>query len=189
MWKLIFLFFLIMIFSGCNMRERERQLDQRSAALDQKEQELVLKERSLQLKEEELLKKEQQADSIKLVDTTAVYNPGLVGIWSVRMVGTEATCPGSAVGDTKTETWHLSYQNNNILVKAMTGDQLVRVYSGTYNGKTIELSEDRESSAATPSTSMIVRLRIMNQNLLEGQREILRDAQCKIVYSVQMTRQ
>jgi superfamily I DNA and/or RNA helicase len=179
---------VLSLFPGCNLREREKSLDQRSQSLDQREQELLLKERSLQLKEEELLKRELPADSVQLTDTTAVYDASLIGAWAVKMVCTEATCPGSAVGDTKNETWNLSYQNNTLLVRAMTGNQLVRVYSGIYNGSLIELSEDRDMTATAPASKMTVRLRVLNNNTLEGQREIIREGNCKILYSVNMTR-
>lgn len=180
---------LLLFFSGCNLREREKALDERAALLDQKEQELVLKERSLQLREEELMKRFQNADSINVKDSSGVILPSLPGTWAVKMVCTEATCPGSAVGDIKNESWQISYQQNNILVRAMAGQQLVRIYSGKYNGNEIELSETREGEPAASSAKMTVRLRIVDAMTLEGHREIIRDANCKTVYSVNMTKQ
>lgn len=189
MRTIFILFFIIFFCGGCNLREREQALEQRSAQLDQKEQELLLKEKTLQLKEEELLKKEQQFDSTRLVDTTAIYNPQIPGNYTVKMVCTETNCPGSAVGDTKNETWQLSYQNTTIIARAMTGDKLVRTYTGTYNGNVIELSEDRQNTTVPSSSRMIVRLRIIDQDNMEGQREITQEGNCKIIYSVQMTRE
>jgi hypothetical protein len=58
------------------------------------------------------------------------------------MTCTETTCPGSAIGDTKTETWDISYQNNVLLAKANVGDKLTRVYTGTYDGTNLVLIED-----------------------------------------------
>jgi hypothetical protein len=179
---------MLFLFTGCNLREKEKSLDERSQALDQREQELLLKERSLQLKEEELLRRELPVDSLPQVDTTAVYDASLIGAWAVKMVCTETTCPGSAVGDTKNETWNLSYQNNTLLVRAMAGNQLVRIYSGIFNGSMIELSEDRDVTATAPASKMTVRLRVVNNTTLEGQREIIREGNCKILYSVNMTR-
>ncbi len=183
------LFFIILFCGSCNLRERELALEQRSAQLDQKEQELLLKEKTLQLKEEELLKKEKQFDSTRLVDTTAIYNPQITGNYTVKMVCTETNCPGSAVGDTKNETWQLSYQNTTIIARAMAGEQLVRTYTGTYNGNIIELSEDRQNTTAPSSSRMIVRLRITGPDNMEGQREIIQEGNCKIIYSVQLTRE
>ena len=54
----------------------------------------------------------------------------------------ETTCPGSAVGDTKTETWDINYENNLIIAKAMANNKLVRVYTGSYDGTNLTLSED-----------------------------------------------
>ena len=185
--NLVFIFSVFIFFNSCNLREREQALDKRSSELDQKEQELLLKEKSLQLKEEELKKKDSLSGS-STMDSTGVYDPGFLGSWSVKMVCTEATCPGSAVGDTKNETWHFSYQDKNILVRAMVGDRLVRVYSGIYNGNIMELEADRESKEVAAATKMNVRLRKADSLTLEGHREIIGVGNCKIVYSVNMTK-
>ncbi len=170
---------------GCESRKREEELQKKEAALNQKEQELLLKETTLQLKEEEILKRERLLDTVKK-DSTQLINPALVGMWSVKMICTETSCAGSAVGDTRTEEWQLSYQGNNIIAQAMTGDNLVRVYTGIYTGNTIELVEERANSETQPTTKMIVRLTMVNDKTLAGQREIVRDNNCKIIYSIQM---
>lgn len=196
MKRILFLYLLIAFFiSGCGIRERERAAQQKEAELAQKEQELLLKEKTLQLKEEELLVKQQQLDSTKQqqsdstkIDTAAVYNRDIIGNWSVNMTGIETTCPGSAVGDTKSETWVFSYQNNNIIVKAMSDDKLVRVYTGAYKNNLIELTEDVELSPTSSETKMLVRLTLLNEKSMEGQREIIR-SDCKIVYSLQLNKQ
>ena len=186
--KILWLLFFFVCMNGCTLRERERALDQRSAQLDQKEQELLLKERSLQLKEEELKKR----DSLSIQnkdDSTGVYDPQLTGSWAVKMLCTEATCPGSAVGDIKNETWQISYQDRNILVRAMAGNQLVRVYSGLFNGTILELEEDHQKMPASVPIRISVRLTKSDSLSMEGQREILRENNCRIVYSVNLVKQ
>jgi hypothetical protein len=172
--------------TGCDLREREEALESREATLNEREQELLLKEKSLQLKEEELTKRQQQMDSTVVADTTSKYNPALAGTWTVQMTCTETTCTGSAVGDSKTETWEISYQNRNVIAKAKVNDELVRVYSGTFNGTTLELAEAFEG-AQQPVVKIIVRLQMTSDTQMEGQREIDRTAEnCRIVYSMNM---
>ncbi|HVK96300.1 MAG TPA: hypothetical protein VM368_00715, partial [Flavisolibacter sp.] len=115
--------------------------------------------------------------------------PVLVGRWTAQMVCTETTCPGSAVGDSKTETWDIQYINNKVIAKAQSGEQLVRVYTGIYTGNTLELVENNESTGTQPATKMVVQLRIVNPRSMEGQREIIREGNCKILYSLQLTKQ
>ena len=173
---------------GCDLRQREEALNQKEALLNQREQELLLKEKTIQLKEEELVKREERIDSTRLQDSTAVYNAALPGTWEVKMTCTATSCPGSAVGDTKNETWDISYQNNNIIARAMVSNELVRTYSGFFTGNTLELIETRENEPNQPATRMVVRLRLAKENVMEGQREIERIGECKIIYDVVMNK-
>jgi hypothetical protein len=183
---ILFFCFATIFLSGCDMREREENLQQKEASLNEKEQQLLLKEKSLQLKEEELAKKQQLLDSTMISDTTAKYNANLIGTWAVQMTCTETTCSGSAVGDTKTETWEINYQNNNVMAKAKVNEELVRVYSGIFTGNTLELVETLDSKTQ-PTTRIVVRLRVVNEAKLEGQREIERlNEKCKIIYAMTM---
>lgn len=192
---IIYLFLLTtFLFSGCGIRERETVLQKKEAELAQKEQELSLKTEALRLKEEELVKKEQRVAREQRVDSTeqdtaSTYNPQVLGKWSVRMTCIESTCPGSAVGDTKYETWELSSQNNQVIAQAIADAKLVRVYSGTYKNNVLELTEDVALSPSAPATKMLVRLTLLNESTLEGQREIVRSGDCKIVYALQLSKQ
>lgn len=185
---LFFCAFLI-LFASCNLDKREQEIREKLTALNQKEQELLVKERTLALKEEELLKREQRLDSTSQQDTASVYNPDLVGIWSVKMTNTETTCPGSAVGDTKTEQWDIAYQNSLVIAKALSGDKLVRIYSGAFKEAALELKDERDSSSAQPAAKMTVRLRMTGARTMEGQREIIREGGCKIIYALQLNKQ
>jgi hypothetical protein len=185
-YYLLMFSFAAILFSGCNLREREATLQKKEDAVSEKEQMLLLKEKTLQLKEEELTKREHSLDSSAVLDTTAKINVNLVGTWSVKMSCIETTCQGSAVGDTKTETWELTYQDKNVIAKAKVNDELVRVYSGIYNGTTLELSET-QTKAVAPVTKIMVRLRTDGDGRLEGQRDIERlDESCKIIYAMTM---
>jgi hypothetical protein len=177
---LFIIVFFSFLASGCDLRKREDELTKREAYLNQREQELLLKETTLQLKEEELVKREKKLDST-VVDST-VYNAAIIGTWDVRMTCTETSCPGSAVGDTKTETWEIAYQENSVIARAMANNQLARVYSGFFTGNTLELVETRDAADNQPATRMVVRLRLSSDNLMEGNREIERIGDCKIIY-------
>lgn len=189
--KRLFLFFslLLLFTSGCNFRKREDDLQKREAMLNQKEQELLLKEKTLNQREIDLTQREQKADSTSLSDSTHQVNPVLVGIWSVKMTCTETTCPGSAVGDTKLEQWDISYQAKNIIAKATVNEELARTYTGFFTGNTVELVQESTNLPAQVPTRMVVRLRVIDDKHMEGQREIVRDNNCKIVYDLQLEKQ
>lgn len=187
-WFATYILVLFFVAPGCDLRKREENLQKKEAELAQKEQELLLKEKTLQLKEEEL-QKASKTDSSSVVDTMSLYNPAIIGFWSVKMICTETTCAGSAVGDTKTEQWNISYESNTIIAKVISDDKLVRTYTGKPNADVIELAEPLAEDGLQSSTSMIVRLRLINNNRMEGQREILRENNCKVVYSLQLDKQ
>jgi hypothetical protein len=185
--KWIFLQLLVLLLlTGCHTREKE-MLQKKEAALHQKEQELVLKENALALKEADLLRREQLLDSTHR--DSAFFRPGLIGTWQVNMNCTETTCPGSAVGDKKTEQWQLAYQNEAFIANVSVKDELVRTYTGKYDSGTLELSSQQTDPATGQTTNMTVRLQEVDDKHLEGQRVILRGESCKIVYALDMVKQ
>jgi hypothetical protein len=186
--KQLILYTVAMLFlSSCDYQKREEEIRKQEAALNQKEQELLLKEKTLQLKEEELLKREKRFDSTVTI-SNYIVDSALIGNWAVTMVCTETTCPGSAIGDTKSEKWQISYQSNSIIAKVLSNDRLTRIYTGFYTGNTIELVEEQSKEASLSSTKMVVRLRVLDPTHLEGQREISRE-DCKVIYSVELEKE
>jgi hypothetical protein len=183
----ILLFILFLFNSGCELQQKKRELNEREVALNEKEQRLLVKERTLEIKEQELAKREQKLDSLN-TDSTRNFNPAIIGKWAVKMTCTLATCPGSAVGDTKTEIWDISYQANKVIVNALASDKLVRVYFGTMTGNNINLEENSESGVSG-SIRMTVRLQMADNLNMDGQREIARDNECRVVYSLQLAKQ
>jgi hypothetical protein len=193
MRPIITLLLTISFFLGsCDIRKREQQLEKRETELNQKEQELLHKEKTLQVKEEELLKKQHEFDSLGVnsrIDSI-YYDPELIGVWSVTMNCIETSCPGSAVGDIRTENWSLTYQNNKIIARVIDNNQLIRVYSGVSNSNSIELNYQQYDAGTNKNTNMVVRLEQIAKGRLEGRREINRMPEnCKIVYSVEMVKQ
>ena len=186
---LSFIVVLFTLLQSCGLREREDSLQQKEARLNEKEQQLLLREKSIQIKEEELVKKQQATDSSATADSAARYNANLVGSWNVQMTCTATTCSGSAVGDTKTETWEISYQDTRLLVQAKVNNELVRTYTGESLANTIELKET-PLNVTQPQANILVRLRMTSDTKLEGEREIERlNEKCKIVYAMTMDKQ
>jgi len=184
------LFGLSIVFASCTDPRREQELQRKERALNEKEQVLLQKEKSLQIKEEELIRMKLRLDSTlnKVPKDTGVYNPDLEGRWSVTMNCTETTCPGSAVGDTKTEQWDIAHENNRLIAKAFDNGKLVRMYSGLYNGSTLELTVNQNEKIPEQATTIVVKVQQSSKNKLEGTREIIRAENCKILYAVQFVK-
>jgi hypothetical protein len=181
--RLLLFTFLVM---GCNSRQKEKALQQKEDSLNQREQQLLLKEKTLEIREAELVRKEKRRDSTSRIDSTSFYNPALIGNWSVKMTCTETTCTGSAVGDVNNQEWNFSYQGNTIIAKVMEGNQLVRTYTGSYKNNAVEMTEGVQNTAAQQGVKMLVRLRIINGTTMDGQREIIRENNCKIIYALEL---
>jgi hypothetical protein len=183
---------LIFSFSGCKSDEREKIIAEKAAKLDTMERQLEQRWQSLALKEAELLRKEKLIDSISnriTTDTLGRLHAGLPGLYNVTMICTETTCPGSAVGDTKSEQWRLEIANNLVIAEAMSNQTIVRIYKGGYNGNTIELVAQADTANALPAGKMIVRLQEVRENQLRGSREITRQDNCRIIYELNLQKQ
>ena len=185
----LFFLFLIPFFFACNSKKQQESLRIKQERLQQKEQELLVKEKTLEIREAALLKREEALKHPPVADTMAAENQAFIGNWTVKMICRETTCPGSAIGDTKTEQWQISYQDNRFIAKAMTNDKLVRVYSGLFTGNTLELIAEKPEVVTQPAANIIARISKAEKNTLTGQREITREDGCKIIYELQMTRE
>ena len=177
------------LFSGCGLQEKEKALKKKEAELNQKEQELIAREKTVELKEQELADKQMKLDTLSR-DSTFLINPAIPGVWSVQMTCVQTTCTGSAVGDTRKEKWIVSYEAAHVIARVMTGNKLIRVYTGEFTDSTsMELKDEREATPTEPATRMVVRLTIKDSTNMAGQREIARDNDCKVVYALQMQKQ
>jgi hypothetical protein len=184
---MICLLFFMVLLTGCDLQQRELALKNKETELNQKEQELIAREQTLQFKETELAKKQMRFDTLAR-DSSFIANPSIPGLWSVKMTCVETTCPESAVGDIRTEEWIISYEANHVIGRVMADGKLTRVYTGSFNGNSIQLSLETQDASSQDATRMLVRLTIQNPGLMEGQREIIRN-NCKVVYTVRMEKQ
>ena len=177
---------ILLVAPGCDYQRKEQDLQKRQTELEQREKELLLKENALNLKEQEILKREQLLDSTRYRDSLPGIDSSLVARWSVRMTCIETTCTGSAVGDTKLEEWNISYEGNHIIARSFSDNQLNRIYRGSTTGNTIELEAEAGATNNQPATHLTVRLEKLNNSSMEGQREIIRENGCKIVYDLKL---
>ena len=186
---------LAVLTCGCNLKQREESLDEREKALSEKEKQLVLYENSLYLWEKKLASREQLLndtktdtvqvkDSLQLTDSTYIIDSTIVGEWNVVMTCTQTSCAGFAVGDTKAEKWQFAYSGKELVVKAMVNNDVVRVYNGYNIGNNIELVQSETGSVSPAVTNMTVRLRKVNDDMLEGERVIIRENNCKVVFAL-----
>ena len=183
-WVAALLFFCY----GCGDRAREEALAAKEQDLIKREQALQIRADSLLLKETRLRQEAQRLDS-SLRDTTIVYNPDLVGRWNAKMTCTETNCHGSAVGDSKTEVWDINYSRTRVIAKVMEGNKLSRIYTGSFAGNQLELMEDVSQTPGVTGTQIIVRLTLSDPKTMNGQREIVRSGDCRILYELQLKKQ
>ncbi len=178
-------------FSSCNLRQREIDLEKKAAQVNEKEQLLFAKEQSLEFREQMLNEREKILDSTskKIANDSLFKNyPNLPGSWAVKMICTETNCPGSAVGDSKNEQWEITFHDNAIIATAISNNQMVRVYTGHNTGNSIRLTVQKDS-ADSQTSRMTVRLQNIRDKEMEGEREIIQENGCRIVYALQLKKQ
>jgi hypothetical protein len=178
---------IVSFLMACGNREGSDQLKLRELKVIQKEEELKIFEQKLISKDIEISGREQLLDSLEhFSDTTGIYNSKLIGNWTVIMKCIETTCEGSALGDTKTERWNISYHNNRVVVKVMSKNTISRVYLGVYTetGLTVQ-SRQLEGDLLT---SMKIQLNQISDSKMDGIREINQGGNCKIIYSVGLSK-
>lgn len=190
----ILLLCAVALLSSCGIQEQKDMLARKEQALKQKEQELLLKEQGLESREQALNERQKKMDSVlTMPDTLMTRYPGLVGSWSVKMVCTDATCAGSALGDTKVEQWTLGFANNMVVVKAMNNKkQLTRVYTGNIadDGSLSLIAQIAEPEVNAPQSAKItVYLKPSNDGIMTGQREIIHPDNCHIIYGLNLKKQ
>lgn len=174
----ILLLMMIVFLQSCGLNEREKKLKLQQEEIVKKEQQLIVWEQQLKIKEQELEREKESFDSVKNhLDSGSVYNPAIMGKWNVRMSCTETSCDGSAIGDTKTEQWHISYNQNTFTVRAYSGTVLIRVYVGTYKNNTLKIVDEKPNADALIGAT----LNFITEGRMDGIREI-RQKSCKIVY-------
>ena len=176
-WTL-FLLILAAFSQSCGYKEREEKLTLREQQIAKTEQKLMQWEQQLAVWEKELQekKKKQQEDSTAITDS--LHAQPITGKWIVKMRCTETNCSGSAIGDSKTETWEISYSNKGIVVNAFAGNELSRIYNGSFSQTQLEATNGQ------PGSESVMRVILeLKENKMEGTRVVER-TDCKIRYSL-----
>ena len=179
----IFLLLCAASLQSCGFKEKQAQLDKKEKQLVQKEQTLMQWEQRLTLLETELQqkRKKQQQDSTAYTDSLQAQP--VTGKWIVKMRCTETNCSGSAIGDSKTETWEIAYQNKAIVVNAFAGNELSRIYNGSFIQNRLEVSNGQ------PGSESVIRVTLeLKEGKMEGVRQVER-TDCKISYTLAADRQ
>lgn len=174
---------LMIVSTGCNNNEREKQLDQR-------EQELLAKEKEFAKKEAEYQSLLQFRDSLAAVRDTnllRIWPDSIAGKWNAKLVCTESNCNNYAVGDQRTDQWEFSSDSTNLLAKVTSSNQLVRVYTGSFENQKIALNFKND---ATPEkqVEMNVDIAEISYNKMKGVRTIKSADNCVAVFSVELNR-
>lgn len=180
--RTLFFVFFALCLQSCGHKEKEEQLARREQQIAKKEQTLMQWEQQLTVMEKELLqkKKKQQEDSTAVTDSLQAQ--AVTGKWVVKMRCTETSCSGSAIGDSKTETWEITYEKG-IIVNAFTGSELSRIYNGSFSQNRLEAVNGQ------PGSESVMRVMLeLKENKMEGTREVER-TDCKIRYTLTAERQ
>lgn len=191
--KFIYVSTFLLIAAGlgsCGFEERKKALDAREISLKEREQNLLIKEKMLIQLEDSIKLSIARQDSLSLsLKSLGLPLPdSLQGTWNINMLCTQTNCSGSAVGDTRKESWTFSGgDSTGVYVKAMQGDNLVRIYTGIFDGSGFVLSTPNLSGEAN-TTTMNVKLNINSADKLSGTRIIQQADGCTITYKVDADR-
>jgi len=120
--------------------------------------------------------------------TTPILTSAISGLWVVSMKCIETDCEGSAIGDIKTERWDISINNGTLTAEAKVNETLSRLYVGQQRGEFYELSLKPSNNSNNTQAKMLVKLKPLSNDHMEGTREIFRD-DCHIVYSLELNKQ
>ena len=187
--KWIFIVMGFVMITGCDYQRRNEALDKKMNELNQREAVLSLKEQQMEIKEQQINEKE------KILDSTAhVINDSLLrshkkteGAWRVDMICTQTNCPGSAVGDVKTERWNITVEGRNVLVNVKNNRALSKSYSGAFDGNLITLTADQDTTEV--NATIEVHLQQATDKEMEGDRVVTQASGCQILYSLRLKRQ
>lgn len=177
----------VFMFLSCGQSQRQRQNAALERKLNEQRQELILQANQLALQQANLDARAKHLDSVQVSgDSLMTVLPKLAGTWDVNMNCTQATCAGSAIGDTKNEQWIISFHGNAILAEAYSKKVLSRVYTGSYNDGIIQLSAQSADSMMDKNIQISAFFRPIGDSLImNGKRSIIRPG-CQIVYNLAM---
>jgi len=135
----------------------------------------------------EQARKEADEATRKLAEESKKFGfSDVVGVWNITMRCIQSDCPSTSIGDIRTETWHINYENYSISVVVIGNKNTNRDYEGDFNGKKLTLKNEVDNGSAWSSSisKTNVELIMKNEKFLEGIREVLNPDPCIIRYYV-----
>ena len=174
----------LMLFAACREAYKERELAERLNQVSLKEKELAQKEDSLRAREAALRTREVRLDSLLTSrDSVRTVHPEVVGAWTVTMKCTETSCPGSAIGDQKTEQWTVRYEADRVVVDAISSNKQQRTFHGAFHDAQLTLAVQKSTAMVADIT---IKLTLSKPNKLEGVREVVQQDGCKVLYAMEV---
>lgn len=176
--------FVAILFAACTSKEREDNLKSREQDLLEKEKQFAMKEADYQA----LLKlRDSLLFTIKDTPVLLILPETIAGQWSSKVVCIESACPDYVVGDQRTDIWEFGSDSDQVIVKNINNNNLIRVYTGSYDGAEIKLGFKTDSAAAK-QVEMQVLLNDIKENKIRGTRSVTVDNKCNAKFSVDLDR-
>lgn len=174
---LLTLFFL----NSCDYRKKNTELSEREKKLAEREKEFSKKENEYN----SLIRLRDSLHSKKDSTATVVLPQNIIGKWSGKIICSESTCPENMIGDIRTDTWEFSENSSVISAKVTDKTGNIRVYTGTYNGSEMHLT-NKNDSAAVKKPEITIILNDIQDGKIKGSREMTSENNCVSRFSVDL---
>lgn len=182
-YRFLFLLPLLIGLFSCN-EEKQNELRAREQALLEREKSFALKEADYQ----QLLKMRDSLLTVRDTLELLVSLPdSIAGRWNSRIICTASNCPEHVIGDQRTDQWELLEDNNQVIAKVINNNNLVRVYTGTFDGSQLKL-DFKTDSTADKQIEMHVLMNDIKESRIRGTRDIIAGDNCKARFSIELDR-
>ncbi|TXF76108.1 hypothetical protein [Chryseobacterium sp.] len=180
-------FLLIIIVLGisisCNPKKTE-EIKAREKILSEKEKAFELKTADY-----EALKK--MRDSLQEIQNTPEIAPvlpeNLLGKWVSKMVCTESDCKEHVIGDQRTDDFEIFKNNSQLSAKISNKTGSSRIYTGSYDGESIKLTYQSDSTAVNPTKTVFI-FKDLESERISGIRETTGKEDCVAKFTVELVR-
>lgn len=176
---------ILFLFSSCNENIKRKELE-----IQKREQAVLQKEKSIALIESDYLKLQKMRDSIiSIQDSISVHvlPIDIQGRWNGKLVCTESNCTDYVVGDVRMDEWEISEDKGNIIAKNINKVGVIRVYTGKYEGNSIQLFSESEPTSPK-NRHFKIEFTTMTEKKLSGFREIRVDNSCLSKFTIELSR-
>lgn len=186
MHKIFTAFCCLLALASCRDEARERALAEREQSLAEKEKQFALKDadyRSLLRWRDSLLA---SADTAGAIPVTA-WPADVLGRWNSKTVCRESSCSEYVVGDQRSGAWEFSEDSTGLFTKVYDRNNLVRVYTGTFDSSAIRL-QFRTDSGAVRHAEIDVELSRSATGAIKGSQVLKMENGCTARFTVELVR-